>query len=164
MTAYASREQVRAALFDLHERVLDQPAVVDFFGGAILIRELTAGQRLRALAAARVDNPDEPDVPLYNAMLVQLCVVDPATGTPYADGRVGDDGQPLIDPRTRAPLFRADDLPLLIEARDLPMAAILNTIDDLGALKPRHMFRGDPAADGGERDAGAGAESTPDAA
>lgn len=163
MTTFASVASIRAALLDIHERVLDRPQIIAFFGGAILVREITAGQRLRAAAAARADNPDEPDMPLYNAMLLTLAIVDPASGTPYADGRVDDDGRPLIDPRTRRPLFSADDLPLLLEARDLPATVILSTLDDLGALKPRHMFRGSSAPDSGERDAGAGAEAAGDA-
>jgi hypothetical protein len=164
MTTYASPAAIRAALLDLHERTLDSPAIVAYFGGALLVRELTAGQRLRAGAAARVDNPDEPDVGLYNAMLVQMAVVDPASGTPYADGRVGEDGEPLIDPRTRRPLFAADDLPLLAEARDVPLGAILDTVAELGALAPHHLQGGHPAPDGGERDAGAGAPPPGDAA
>ncbi len=164
MTSYASAASIRAALLDIHERELDAPPVVAFFGGAVLVRELTAGQRLRAAAAARADNPDEPDMALFHAMLIQLSVVDPDSGAPYADGRADDDGRPQIDPRTRRPLFTADDLPLLVEARDLPMTVILNAVDDLGALKPRHMFRRGAAPDGGERDAGAGDPAAGDAA
>lgn len=164
MTTYADAASIRAALLDIHERTLDTPPIVAFFGGAILVREITAGQRLRATAAALLDNPDEPDTALLHAMLLQMSIVDPASGQPYADGRTGEDGKPLIDPRTRRPLFSADDLPLLLEARNLPATVILNTIDDLGALKPRHMFRGGAPADGGERGPGAGAEAPRDAA
>jgi hypothetical protein len=163
MTTYATPASIRAALLDLHERILDAPPSVAYVGGALLVRELTAGQRLRAGAAARVDNPDEPDVGLYNARLVQMAVVDPESGTPYADGRTDDSGQPLIDPRTRRPLFSADDLPLLAEARDVPLGAILDTVAELGALAPHHLQARHPAPHGGERDAGAGAAEPGDA-
>jgi len=143
-------DAIRSALLTLHERTIDDPRAVAFFGGPVLVRELTAGQRLRATAAARYDNPDEPDVALYNAMVVQLCVVDPASGDPYADGRRDDAGAPLIDPRTRKPVFAPDDLPALIEARDAPIGLLLDAIFDLGALLPRHTFRSDPTPDGAE--------------
>jgi hypothetical protein len=84
---YATPEAIRAALLETHERTLSDPATLAVFGGPVLIRELTAGQRLRAAAAARAENPDEPDMALFDAIRLHLCVVDPASGTPYADGR-----------------------------------------------------------------------------
>lgn len=138
---------IRAALSETHERLVDTPAVVALFGRPVLVRELTAGQRLRATSAVRADNPDEPDVALFNAMRLQLCVVDPESGQPYADGRTGDDGRPLIDPRTRVPVFTPDDLPMLIEARDVPAALLLDAIDDLGAMRSHSLQGGDPPPD-----------------
>lgn len=139
MTTFATAASIRAALLDLHEIVIDEPAVRRHFGGALLIRELTAAQRIMAAAAARADNPDEPDVGLLQAMYVQMAVVDPASGTPYADGRVGDDGQPRIDPRTRAPLFTAEDVAALVGARQAPVALIVEAIENLGQMAGRHL-------------------------
>lgn len=153
---------IRATLFDTHERLVDAEAVLAFFGRPVLVRELTAGQRLRAMAAVRADNPDEPDAALFDAMRLQLCVVDPDSGKAYSDGRTGDDGQPLIDPRTRVPVFTPDDLPLLVEARSVPASILLDAIDELSALHRRSLRAGDPAPDGGERDAGAGVEGSGD--
>lgn len=153
-------DAIRSALLDIHERVLDEPEIVAFFGVPVLIRELTAAQRLRAGAAARADNPDEPDAALYDAMRIQMAVVDPDTGTPYADGRTGDDGKPLIDPRTRATVFRADDLPALMSGRWAPQALLLDAIDALSALRPVHLQRSYPAPDRPERDTGTSAEGS----
>jgi hypothetical protein len=153
---YATPEAIRAALLETHERTLSDPATLAVFGGPVLIRELTAGQRLRAAAAARAENPDEPDMALFDAIRLHLCVVDPASGTPYADGRTDDAGRPLIDPRTRVPIFSGDDVLALAEGRSAVAALLLDAIDDLSALRPVHLQGRHAAPDGGERDARGG--------
>lgn len=151
---YADKATLLRALTQLHERTVESP----MFGGAVLIRELTARQRQNANDAATAQDPEQPDNPLYRAMLIQQSVVDPESGTPYADGRRGPDGDALIDPRTRAMLFTIDEVLVLADGRDQPINDLANTISALSRLGPDAMFSGDSAADGGERDPGAGAE------
>lgn len=154
-----TRDDLLACLTDVHEKWI-RPM---FFGGRdILIREVTARQRLFANQAAFAENPDDADNPLYQAMLIQVSVVDPTTGTPYADGRTDENGQPLIDPRTRKPLLTLDDVKLIADGRDLPTQALLKDITALSALTPVSLFRGNQTPDSGERDAGAGAEGRTD--
>ncbi len=141
---YITREQILAALTHTHEREIDSP----FFGGRVLIRELTARQRQQAQQAAAAENPDEPDNALYQAMLIQMCVVDPNTGVADATGR--------IDPRTRTPLFTVDDIQNLTDARAASTSLLINEITTLAGLGPAAMFSGGDAADSGERDTGAG--------
>ena len=144
----ALRDSLLSIFTDIHELLLDDPLTIELVGEPVLIREMNVAQRLAANAAAVAENPDEPDQALYRAMLIQSCIVDPATGSPYSDGRVNDDGTPMIDPRTRATVFRADDLPMLTQMRDVLSTHITNRILELGALTPRHLKSGDPRADG----------------
>lgn len=152
MPDYADKATLLRALTQLHERTVESP----MFGGAVLIRELTARQRQNANDAALAQDPDQPDNPLYRAMLIQQSVVDPDSGGPYSDGRRGEDGEPIIDPRTRMPYFTIDEVLLIAEGRDQPTNDLANTIGALSRLGPDAMFSGDSAADSGERDQGAG--------
>lgn len=145
-----TKAQLLAALTQTHERKI----TISFLGGEILIRELTARQRLLAQQAAQAENPDEPDNALYQAMLIQMCVVDPDTGVADAMGR--------IDPRTRAPLFSVEDIQNLSDARYAAVSSLIDEITSLAALGPQAMFSGGDAADSRERDAGAGAAGTED--
>jgi hypothetical protein len=154
---YADKQTLLRALTQLHEHTVES----SMFGGAVLIRELTARQRQNANDAALAQDPEQPDNPLFRAMLIQQSVVDPESGVPYADGRRGGDGLPLIDPRTRAPLLTIDEVLLLTEGRDQPINDLANTISALSRLGPDAMFSGDPAADRSERDAGTGGENAP---
>lgn len=149
---YLSKDALLAALTHTHEKTVESY----FLGGKVLIRELTARQRLMAQQAAQADNPEEPDDGFYQAMLIQMCVVDPESGTPDAGGH--------IDPRTRAPLFTVEDVRNLMEARYGAVTALIEEITSLAGLGPAAMFSGNHAADGGERDAGAGAQGVSDAA
>lgn len=149
---YLDKAALLAALTHTHEKTIEST----FLGGQVLIRELTARQRLLAQQAAQAENPDEPDDAIYKAMLIQMCVVDPDSGTPGADGR--------IDPRTRTPVFTITDVINLSDARPLAMQALIDAITELAALGPQAMFSGHPTADGGERDARAGDSGVSDAA
>lgn len=152
MSDYLNRADLLAALTNTHERTITP---VLFGGKAILIREITARQRMLANSAALADNPDEPDQALYRAMLIQMSVVDAATGTAGADGR--------IDPRTRTPIFAIEDIQSIADGRDIYVDALLAEILRLAALRPEDMFRGDTASDGSERSAGAGREEPEEA-
>ena len=164
MTTYADQATLLRALTQLHEETITDADALALFGGAVLIRELSARQRQNANDAATAENPDQPDNTLYRAMLVQQSVVDPTTGTPYPDGRTGDDGAPLIDPRTRATFFTIADVLLIADGRADPILTLTNRIMALSALGPTPLFRGGHAADRGERDQGAGDPPTGDAA
>ena len=152
MPTYISRQELLAALTGTHETVYES----DLFGGrAVLIREITGRQRLLANEAATQENPDAPDNALYRAMLIQMAVVDPDSGVRGPDG--------AIDPRTRRPLLTVDDVQSIADGRDRAVEQLIDAIGGLSALKPVHLFRRHPAADGDERDAGAGPASGGDA-
>lgn len=160
---YADKATLLRAITDLHERTIDGDEATHLFGGAVLIRELTARQRDAANTAALAENPDQPDNDLYRAMLMQQSVIDPATGTPYDPPRYDDDGSLLIDPRTRRPLFSVHDVLLLADGRDKRVSALVDLIMALSALGPAPLFRGGATADGAERDQGAGDQAPGDA-
>jgi hypothetical protein len=145
-----TKDQLLAALTYTHEKEIDNP----FLGGRILIRELTARQRLLAQQAAQAENPDEPDNALYQAMLIQMCVVDSQSGTADSTGR--------IDPRTRTPIFTVEDIQNLSDARFAAVSSLIEEITSLAGLGPAAMFSGNPAADRSERSAGAGIEGVGD--
>ena len=152
MTTFISRQELLAALTGTHETIYES----DLFGGrAVLIREITGRQRLLANEAATQENPDAPDNALYRAMLIQMAVVDPDSGVRGPDG--------AIDPRTRRPLLTVDDVQSIADGRDRAVEQLIDAIVGLSALKPVHLFRRHPAADGDERDAGAGPASGGDA-
>jgi len=152
MADYLSKAALLAALTHTHEKTVDGY----FLGGQVLIRELTARQRLIAQQAAQAENADEPDNGLYQAMLIQMCVVDPESGTKGADGR--------IDPRTRTPLFTIDDVRDLMESRWGAVNALIEEITSMAGLGPAAMFSSDTPADRPERDAREGVEGTGEAA
>lgn len=148
MDTFITRDDLLAVLTATHERVIT-PAL--FGGKAVLIREITARQRLLANEAALAENPDSPDQALYRAMLIQMSVVDPESGTPG-------------DPRTRTPLLSPAEVESIAEGRELAVSELFEAIAALAGLGPRWLFRGHSAADGPQRDAGGGAESPADAA
>lgn len=135
---YLDKAALLAALTHTHEKTIESW----FLGGKVLIREITARQRLLAQQAAHTENPDEPDNALYQAMLIQMAVVDPDSGTPS-------------DPRTRVPLFTVEDIRELVDARFGAVNDLVNEITSLAGLGPAAMFSGSDTADSGERDAGA---------
>lgn len=152
-----SKAALLTHLTDLHERVVTDPLLLG--DGGVLIRELTAEQRIHAQQAATEDADPEgrPNEALYRALLVAYCVVDPDSGRPYADGRTNADGTPRIDPRTRAPLFSADEVVDLMAGRTLLVDLLVSEITKLSAVGPTALFRGDPRAERVERDARPGA-------
>jgi hypothetical protein len=160
---YADKATLLRALTQLHEQTIDDAFTRQLFGGAVLIREITARQRQDANEAAQAQDPEKPDNALYRAMLIQQAVVDPESGQPYADSRRGPDGAILIDPRTRTPLFTLADVVLISDGRDIATNELTTRIASLAALGPQAMFSGDPAPDSGERDQGPGAEAPGDA-
>ena len=156
------RTRLLDALEGVHERAIDYP---QWGVTGILIREFTARERQAANEAVTLDNPADPDQVLFRAMLIQRCVTDPDTGTAYADGRLDlRTGNKAIDPRTRTPVFTVADVQSLANGR----AALFNTLwDDLlevAAMTGTAMFSRDHAPDSAERDQGAGAEGSGDAA
>lgn len=152
------RTRLLDAFQTIHERPIDYP---QFGVTGVVLREFTARERQYANEATLLDAPADPDQILFRAMLLQRCMTDPATGTPYADGRLDSaTGEQAIDPRTRKPVFTVDDVTELADSR----AALFNTLweDLLGvaALDSAAMFSRDHAPDGGERNARAGAQGT----
>lgn len=140
--AYITRDDLLAALTETHEKTI-APAL--FGGASILIRELTARQRTQANEAALRENPDVPDNSLYRAMLIQMSVVDPESGS--AD-----------DPRTRTPLLTIDDVLNIADGRDEMTNTLVSEITSLSLLAPRHLFPSNKPADRPQRDAHEGAE------
>lgn len=146
---FLSKEKLKAALTDLHEIVFDDPLLE----GAVLLRELSAAQRLMVNeAAAREDGTI--DNYLYRAMLLQMMIVDPDSGQPYADGREG------IDPRTRKPLFDSDEVIELFEGgREIVMTRLLDAGLQLSRLSPADFRSRDAAANAPESSAGQSAKA-----
>lgn len=135
--AYATRSQLTAALA-LRERDHALPG-----GQVVRIRELTAQQRLDAQDAERA---------LYEAHGQRYTDVSQATFWAY----VVVAG--VLDEPGGRPLYREDDVPALVAGRrdvlaDLGVAIWAWSDADRGSLRA-----GDPAADGGQLDAGGGAE------
>lgn len=155
----STKAQIRDALTNIHEREITYP----LWGLTLLLREYTARERRYANDAVLAEAPDDPDQILYQAMLMQRCIVDPESGRPYMDGRAGPDGQPAIDPRTRAPLFTVADIQEIADGRAGLFTQIWDDLISLAGLGPRALFRGSDATDGSERDAGAGAAPAGDA-
>lgn len=146
MTPYLSKAALRQALLALHEEVVESPLL----GGAVLVREPTAYEKLGAVEASRGDDPEAPaDEVIARAFILQRCIIDANTGTPGPDGR--------IDPRTRAALFTMDEVNDLIGARELPMNLLYQRIARLGGLLPDAFRDGDTAADDARPDPGTGA-------
>jgi hypothetical protein len=148
---FITKNALLAALTQTHEREVTSA----FFGGKVLIREVTARQRLLAQQAAREDNPEDPDNALYQAMLIQMSVVDPDSGTRDSSGR--------IDPRTRTPLFSVDDVQNLTNARFGAVNELVEEITSLAGLGPMAMFPSDQSTRSGERNEGTRAEGSGDA-
>lgn len=140
---YLDKAALLAALTNTHEKTIDSPLL----GGRILIREITARQRLHAQSAASAENELEPDNALYKAMLIQMAVVDPNSGVRDMQGR--------IDPRTRAPLFTVEELLDISNGRVLAIDQLIDEITTLAGLGPAAMFSGGDAPNSSERDAGA---------
>lgn len=143
MSDYTTRQQLLTTLTSTHEKTVDDPVL-----GRILIRELTARQRLAANEAATAENAEMPDQALYWAMLLQSAIVDPSTGTPGPDGRV--------DPRTRAPLFSVEDVQTLADGRDLLLQRLVNHVTSLAALGIAELrsFRPEDVSEQRDQDAG----------
>lgn len=149
--SYLSRDALFAALTNTHEK----DVYSSLFGGRVLIREITARQRMLAQQAAQAEDGENPDNALYQAMLVQMSVVNPESGQTDATGR--------IDPRTRTPMFAVADVLSLVNARFGPINQLVEAIQELAGLGPAAMFSGDTEADRPERGTGtsaAGAEAT----
>lgn len=146
MPDFLTRDDLLACLTNTHEKILTP----ELFGNRpILIREITARQRFLAQQAAQTDDPDAPDEALYRAMMIQMAVVDPDSGTPGPDGR--------IDPRTRTPLLTIADVESLANGRDVASREVFSEIAALAGLLPAALFRRHPVTDGPQRGAGEGA-------
>lgn len=146
MSNRLTKLQLLSALTEIHERTIESPLL----GGAVLIREPTVRIMNAAIDAARVDD-DQRDDAVYHAMIIHYAIVDPESGV--VDPRTG-----RIDPRSRTPLLTVEEALDIAEGRPLPTRYLVEEIMDLAAHLPRHLKSGDPAADGGERSAGSGAE------
>ena len=157
--AFLDKSAILAKLTDFHEETVTSI----WLGGDVLIRELTAYERMSAQEACTYT--DDSGAPQFNAsyhrgMLLQMMIVDPDSGTPYSDGRIDPrTGQPQIDPRTRRALFTSDEIMALMEGREGPVNDLLDRGMRLSRLLP-DSFRGrTDAPNGSERDAGSGTET-----
>lgn len=147
------KERLRTALTALHEKPLEYP---EWGISGAMLREFTARERQYANDAVQEQGGADPDQILFRAMLMQRCITDPATGRPYADGRTGPSGSPLIDPRTRTPIFTVEEITELADGRAFLFTRIWDDLIELAAAAPASLFRGDRTDDGAERDQGAG--------
>lgn len=155
---YLSKDEIKQRLFDFHETTVASV----WLGGSVLLRELTAGQRLMVNDAAQNEDGAAPNNAFYRAALLQLMLVDPESGQPYADGRVHPEtGQPLIDPRTRTPLFTSDELMDLMDGREGAIDELLSHGLRLSRLLPTDFRNGAAPADATEQHTGSSAEAGP---
>jgi hypothetical protein len=156
------RTRLLDAMQGIHEKPIDHPQL-GITG--IILREFTARERQYANEAVNADNPADPDQILYRAMLLQRCLTDPATGKPYADGRIDvSTGQPAIDPRTRTPVFTVADVQELADGRAVLFNTLWDELLEVASMSASAMFSRHSAADGAERDQGAGDQGTPEVA
>lgn len=143
---YLSKAALKHALTSLHEETVESALL----GGAVLVREPTAMEKMSAVEASRGDDPEAPaDEVIARAFILQRCIVDPETGTAGPDG--------VIDPRTRAPLFSPDEINDLINSREQAMNFLYQRVARLGALLPDAFRSGTEAADDTRADTGASA-------
>jgi len=156
------RTKLLDALQNVHERAIDYP---QWEISGVILREFTARERQAANEAVNLDNPADPDQILYRAMLLQRCITDPDTGTPYADGRLDlATGTPAIDPRTRRPVFTVEDVTELANGRAVLFNTLWDDLLEVASMNSAAMFSRDRAADGAERNQGAGAEGATEVA
>lgn len=92
---HLTRAAILAALTTLRTETTEEPLL----GGTITYRELSAAARQQANeAAVTAGGAGDPDNALYRAIVVQLGVIDPATGEPLL---TGDDVDALRNGRER---------------------------------------------------------------
>jgi hypothetical protein len=150
------RTKLLDAFQGVHERPIDYP---QWGITGVLLREFTARERQAANEAVTLDNPTDPDQILYRAMLLQRCITDPATGGPYADGRIDlSTGERAIDPRTRTPVFTVEDVQELADGRSILFNVLWDDLLEVAGMSSAAMFSRGDAADGAERNQGAGVE------
>lgn len=156
------RTRLLDAFQGVHERPIDYP---QWGITGVLIREFTARERQAANEAVTLDNAADPDQILYRAMLLQRCITDPSTGTPYADGRIDlSTGKPAIDPRTRTPVFTVADVQALADGRSLLFGALWDELLEVAAMSGGAMFSRSDTPNRDERDQGAGDPGASEAA
>ena len=127
------RAALLGALTSLQRKAFTDPMLP----GALTIQELTARQRQTANEAALAAGGDlTPDNALYRACVVQMGVVDAKSG---------------------APLLEAGDVEALTNGREQAVNRLASAILELSGALPGDLKSGDPAADEGQPDAGAGA-------
>lgn len=150
--AFLTKDQLKQRITELHEIVVSSP----WLGGDVLLRELTAAQRMSAADAAQSEvEGDAPNNYLYRAMLLQMMIADPDSGTPYGDRRTHPQtGEPLIDPRTRTPFFTSDEIVELMEGREGPVEELLQRGLGLSRLLPNDFRDRVATPDAPERDTG----------
>jgi hypothetical protein len=147
-----SKAKLLAALTVIHEKPLEYP---EWGLTGAMLREFTARERQYAQEAVQVEAGEaDPDQILFRAMLMQRCITDPETGTPYADGRPG------IDPRTRTPIFSVADIQQIADGRAILFNRIWDDLIALAAAAPADLFRGDRADVSPERNTGASADGS----
>ena len=156
-----SKAEIVRRLTNFHE----QEVVSIYLQGTVLLRELTAAQRLQLQEASQGAAEDGTPIPDYytpRAMELQMMIVDPASGVPYADGRIDPaTGQPRIDPRTRVPLFTPDETADLLNGREGAVNELIAAGRALSRLHPDDFHSGTASPNAAQRDTGAGVETRP---
>jgi hypothetical protein len=129
----------RQALLQSLTTLAEDTFTHDLLPSPVTIRELTARQLADASEASRKGNLR--DAPLWNAIIVQMGV---------------------IDAETKAPVFTRDDVTALLEGRNAIILEMAQAILDLSAATPKHQEEAVKAQTFRQRDAGEGA-GTPEA-
>lgn len=106
---------------------------IDMLGGTVLIRELSAQQKMDSLEAAKDADTKQFNTALHNCIVMQMCVLDPGT---------------------KELLLSADDIPVLLSGRAGPVERIAARAWALSEAAPDHLKSGDSGPDERQQDAG----------
>lgn len=156
-----SKEEILLRITTLHEQTLRS----HYLDGEVTIRELTALERMAIREGAETEAPIDGAPPsvdseIISAMELQLMLVQPGTGEPYADGRRHPlTNELLIDPRTREPIFTFDEARAAINGREGAVNELLGSGRRLSLLRPLDFRSRGHATDSSERDEGSGVQA-----
>ncbi len=146
------KDEILLRMTSLHERFVSSA----YLDGIVLVRELTAVEDDMATEAALVPAavegaPPTIDTELLNTIHLQMMLVTPGTGEPYADGRRHPlTGDVLIDPRTRTPLLSYEEARAAINGRRGDVSEVLDAGRHLSLILPLDFHSRSATSDGGE--------------
>ena len=108
----------------------------DILGGTVLIRELSAQQKMDSIKAANVPPTKKDEQPqfssaLHNAIVIQMAV---------------------LDPETKESLLTVDDIPILTDGRAGAIEQLSKHIWELSEATPDYLKSGDSGSNERQQD------------